>query len=135
VTSPGDSIVRLGSGGPYEAAIGYSRVVAANGFALTAGCTAVIEGVVAHLGDAGGQAGVALSNALAALERVGAGPQDVVQSRMYITDRADADAVGAAHGAVFGAIRPAATMVLVAGLIDPAMLVEIELVAVLPGAR
>ena len=126
------TITRLGSGGPYEAAIGYSRVVSANGFAMTAGCTSVVDGQVAHVGDPGAQARVALQTALAALARVGATAADVVHSRMYLTDRAHADAVGAAHGEVFADIRPAATLVLVAGLIEPQMLVEIELVAVLP---
>jgi enamine deaminase RidA (YjgF/YER057c/UK114 family) len=122
-------IARHGSGGPYEASIGYSRVVVANGFAVTAGCTATIDGKVAHPGDPAAQAGVAIANALGALEKVGVAPERVVQSRLYLTDRAHADAVGAAHGAAFGGIRPAATMVVVAGLIDPDMLVEVELVA------
>lgn len=122
-------IARHGSGGPYEASIGYSRVVVANGFAITAGCTATVAGQVVHPGDAGAQAEVAIANALAALERVGVAADRVVQSRLYITDRSHADAVGRAHGSVFGGIRPATTMVVAAGLIDPAMLVEVELVA------
>ena len=122
-------IARHGSGGPYEASIGYSRVVVANGFAFTAGCTATVDGKVAHLGDPGAQAGVAIANALAALERVGVAAERVVQSRLYIADRGHADAVGKAHGAAFGAIRPATTLVVIAGLIDPDMLVEVELVA------
>jgi enamine deaminase RidA (YjgF/YER057c/UK114 family) len=122
-------IARHGSGGPYEASIGYSRVVVANGFALTAGCTATVDGKVVHPGDAGAQAGVAIANALAALRRVGIDAERVVQSRLYITERSDADAVGRAHGNAFGGIRPATTMVVAAGLIDPDMLVEVELVA------
>jgi enamine deaminase RidA (YjgF/YER057c/UK114 family) len=122
-------IVRHGSGGPYEASIGYSRVVIAGGFAFTAGCTATIDGKVAHIGDAGAQASVAIANALAALERAGIPADRVVQSRLYITDREHADAVGAAHGEAFTAIRPATTLVIAAGLIDPDMLVEVELIA------
>ncbi len=123
------TIQRLGSGGPYEAAIGYSRVVRVGPLALTAGCTAVVDGVVRHPGDPAAQTGVALENGLAALARVGLGPEAVIFSRLYVVAGADTDAVGRAHGAVFSEIRPAATMVVVAGLLDPAMLVEVELTA------
>lgn len=127
MTSPvGD---RRGSGGPWEARYGYSRVVRVGPFAVTAGCTATVDGVVVDPGDAGTQTRVALGIGLDALAQVGIGPHQVIATRMYIVDRVDADAVGAAHGAVFGASRPAATMVIVAGLLDPAMRVEIELQA------
>lgn len=122
-------IARHGSGGPYEASIGYSRVVVANGFAMTAGCTATVAGKVVHLGDPGAQAEVAIANALGALERVGVAADRVVQSRLYIVDRAHADVVGRVHGSVFGGIRPATTLIVAAGLMDPDMLVEVELVA------
>jgi enamine deaminase RidA (YjgF/YER057c/UK114 family) len=127
-----ESIARYGSGGPYEESIGYSRLVVAGGFAFTAGCTAIVDGVLQHRDDAFGQTAVAIANALAALQRAGIAPASVVQSRIYLTDREHVDAVGRAHGAAFGQIRPAATMVLVAGLIDAEMLVEIELVALAP---
>ena len=120
---------RRGSGGPYEERFGYSRVVRVGPLAMTAGCTAVVDGAVAAAGDAGAQARIALGVALSALAEVGVGPECVVATRMSIVDAAESDAVGVAHGAVFGAIRPAATMVVVAGLIDPAMLVEVELTA------
>jgi enamine deaminase RidA (YjgF/YER057c/UK114 family) len=68
---------------------------------------------------------------LAALAEAGAGAADVVRTRMYLTDPAHAEAVGAVHGEVFGTIRPAATMVIVAGLLDPRWLVEIEAEALL----
>ena len=122
-------IERLGSGGPWEAAIGYSRVVRMGSLAMTAGCTGVVDGVVTHPGDAGAQTTIAIDNALTALSRVGLTPEQVVFSRMYVVDGGDTEAVGRAHGAVFGDIRPAATMVLVAGLLDPQMLVEVELTA------
>ena len=97
--------------------------------AVTAGCTSVVDGVVRAVGDAGEQARIAFDTALAALAEVGLGPQHVVNTRVSIVDRADANAVGGMHGEVFGDVRPAATMVVVAGLVDPAMLVEVELTA------
>jgi enamine deaminase RidA (YjgF/YER057c/UK114 family) len=121
-------IVRYGSGGPYEDVIGYSRVVRAGTLVLTAGCTSVVDGVVQHVGDGYGQALVAFRTAVTALETGGASREGCVQSRMYISDRADADGVGRAHSEVLGDVRPAATMIVVGGFLDPAMLVEIELV-------
>ena len=120
------------SGGPYEEVFGYSRALRVGDQVHVSGCTAVVDGVVLHPGDAGAQAGVALDVALAAVERLGGSAADVVRTRMYVTDRADCEAVGLAHGARLGAVRPAATMVVVAGLVDPAMLVEIEVDAVVP---
>jgi enamine deaminase RidA (YjgF/YER057c/UK114 family) len=121
--------LRLGSGSPYEDRIGYSRVVRSGDTAWTAGCTASIGGVVEHQGDAGAQARVAFRVALSALERVDLTVADVVQVRMYVRDAHDCDAVGVAHHEFFDAVRPAATMLVVGGFIDPAMLVEVELVA------
>ncbi len=127
------SIIRkFSSGGPYEALIGYSRAVAFGPFAMTAGCTAVVDGAVQHVGDPYSQARVAMANGLRALAQAGCRDVDVVQSRLYLTDAAHADAVGRAHGEVFGTVRPVTTMVVVAALIDPTMLVEVELVAYVP---
>lgn len=120
---------RRGSGGPWEDRYGYSRVVRIGPFAVTAGCTATVDGRVVHSDDAGAQARVALGIGLDALQQVDIGPHQVIATRMYIVDRADADAVGTAHAVVFGGVRPAATMVIVAGLLDPPMRVEIELQA------
>jgi enamine deaminase RidA (YjgF/YER057c/UK114 family) len=117
---------RRGSGGPWEDTYGYSRVVRTGPWALTAGCTATVDGTVVHVGDAGAQTRVAFGIALDALAEVGVKPADVVRTRMYVTDMADAPSIGAAHGAVFGAVRPVATMVQVAALLDPAHLVEVE---------
>jgi enamine deaminase RidA (YjgF/YER057c/UK114 family) len=121
--------VRRGSGGRYEQRFGYSRVVRVGALAITAGCTSVVGDAVQAEGDAGRQAEIALRAALAALSEVGVRPEQVVNTRMSIVDRSDAEAVGRAHGRVFAEIRPAATMVVVAALIDPAMLVEVELTA------
>ncbi len=120
---------RRGSGGPYEDSYGYSRVVRVGPLAVTAGCTAVVDGVVQALGDAGRQADIAFGIALAALGEVGVPVESVVATRMSIVDADHADAVGLAHARVFADVRPAATMVVVAGLIDPAMLVEVEVTA------
>ncbi|MEU8297300.1 RidA family protein [Micromonospora sp. NPDC048909] len=125
------TVTRLGSGGPWEATYGYARVVRAGELAWTAGCTSTVDGQVAHVGDAAAQTAQALRIALDALAEVGAQPGDVVRSRMYVTDRGYADEVGRAHNAVFGAVRPAATLVVVAGLLDPEHLVEVELEAYL----
>ena len=129
VAGDGAAVTRLGSGGPWEAVYGYSRVVRAGNLAWTAGCTSTVDGRVAHVGDAAAQTAQALRIGLDALAEAGAEPGDVVRTRMYITDRSHADEVGRAHNAIFGAVRPAATMVVVAGLIDPDMLVEVELEA------
>ncbi|TDC72648.1 RidA family protein [Micromonospora sp. KC606] len=125
------AVIRISSGGPWEGRYGYSRVVRAGDRAWTAGCTSTVDGVVTHVGDAAAQTAQALRIGLDALAEVGASPADVVRTRMYVTDRSHADEVGRAHHAVFGAVRPAATMVVVAGLIDPDQLVEVELEAYL----
>ena len=82
-----------------------------------------------HDGDAAAQARTALGIALDALARVGMGPSDVVQTRLYVRHARDTDAVGKAHAEVLGSTRPAATMIVVNGFVDPLMLVEVELVA------
>lgn len=133
---PSDAIVtRLGSGGPWEARYGYSRVVRVGPLAITAGCTSTVEGRVTHVGDAAAQTAQALRIGLDALAEVGAAPGDVIRTRMYVTDRRYADEVGLAHNVFFGPVRPVATMVVVAGLIDPDHLVEVELEAYLPDGR
>ena len=120
-------IERFSSGAPWEPVVGYSRTVAAGPLVFVSGCTAIgPDGKVAGA-DAATQARHALANLVAALALAGATPHDVVRTRMYVTDIArDWEAVGRAHGDVFGAIRPAASMVEVSALIDPAMLVEVE---------
>ena len=124
------SVVRFGSDAPWEAVVGYSRVVVHGEMAWVSGTTATVDGVVAHPGDAGAQTRQALATLAGALERAGFTLADVVRTRLYVTDISRWEEVGRAHGEVFGDIRPATSMVQVAALIDPAMLVEIEADAV-----
>ena len=121
---------RFGSGGPYEEQFGYSRVVTTGPHAWVAGCTSVIDGELVHVGDAAAQARAAFAVALQALDRAGVGRDDVVRTRMFVVDIAgNGDAVALVHGEVFADVRPASSLIGVAGLIDPRMLVEVEVEA------
>jgi enamine deaminase RidA (YjgF/YER057c/UK114 family) len=120
------TVRRISSGGPWEDAFGYSRAVIAGPNAYVSGCTAVVDGVVHHEGDPYTQALAAFGLALATLRQAGFEAEHVVRTRMYVTHTRDMDAVGRAHRELFDAVRPAATMVVVSKLIDPQMLVEVE---------
>jgi enamine deaminase RidA (YjgF/YER057c/UK114 family) len=115
---------------PWEKPFGFSRVVVAGGFVLVGGTTSVDEdGAV--VGDTPYEQTVEILRKLEhELGRAGASLADVVQTRVYVTDISRADEVGRAHGEAFGEVRPLMTMVEVSALIDPRMLVEIEMVAV-----
>jgi len=122
---------RASSGSPFEPIVGYSRAVRAGGIVAVSGTTGIdASGRVVEPGDAGAQAARALANIATALEAVGARMEDVVRTRVYVTDLARWREVAAAHAEAFGHVRPACSMVQVAALIDPAMLVEIEADAV-----
>jgi enamine deaminase RidA (YjgF/YER057c/UK114 family) len=118
---------RISSGGPWEAEIGYSRAVVDGDWCWVSGTTdAGPDRTSLHPGDAAAQARAAWAIIERALDEAGFSLADVVRTRMYITDPADSSAVGRVHGELFGDIRPAATMVQVAGLADPSILVEVE---------
>ncbi|MER7762404.1 RidA family protein [Streptomyces sp. NPDC097619] len=115
---------RISSGSPWEDVIGYSRAVRLpNGLVLVSGCTAP-EGGGPHE-----QALGAFAVAFKALEAAGLGPEHVVRTRMYLSHARDVDEVGRAHKELFDAVRPASSMIIVSGFVDPAMVVEVEVEA------
>jgi enamine deaminase RidA (YjgF/YER057c/UK114 family) len=121
------------SGSPYEETIGFSRAVRVGTTVAVSGTAPVWpDGQVDP--DAAVQARRCWEIALAALTELGGRVEDVVRTRQYVVTADAADAVGAVHGEVFGSVRPASTMVVVAGLLDPRWLVEVELDAVTPPA-
>jgi enamine deaminase RidA (YjgF/YER057c/UK114 family) len=121
---------RISSPSAYEPTIGFSRAVRAGDRVVVSG-TAPIWPDGHYEPDAAGQARRCLEIIVTALAEAGARPDDVVRTRIFITDRADAEAVGLAHSAVFGDVRPASSMIVVAGFIDPRWRVEIEAEAVI----
>jgi enamine deaminase RidA (YjgF/YER057c/UK114 family) len=127
--------LRLDSGGSWEEAFGYSRAIRTGDRIFVSGSTSVVDGVVLHAADAGAQMRVALDTALDAVTSLGGTPGDVIRTRMYVVHRADCDTVGRIHAERFADVRPAATMVLVAGLIDEEMLVEVEVEARVGSAK
>jgi enamine deaminase RidA (YjgF/YER057c/UK114 family) len=118
---------RYGSGGLFEERFGYSRLVVAGPNAYVSGSTAIVDGIINHEGDPYNQALTAFNVGLKALKEAGFSPSDVVRTRMYVVHPRDMEDVGRAHKELFGAVRPAATMVVVSKLIDPQMLVEVEI--------
>lgn len=124
---------RISSDAPWEPVVGYSRAVAAGDYVFVSGCTATADGEVVHEGDAGGQTAQAIANVASALARFGLGLADVVRTRLYVTDMSRWQEYGRAHGTAFGEVMPATSMIGVAALVDPRMLVEVEAVAYHPG--
>jgi enamine deaminase RidA (YjgF/YER057c/UK114 family) len=120
---------RVTTGGPWEETFGYSRAVELpNGLVLVSGCTSVVDGEIVA-GDPFEQTVNAFDVAFAALGQLGLGREDVVRTRMYITHARDVEEVGRAHKELFDAVRPAASMIIVSGFVDPSLVVEVEVEA------
>ncbi|WP_274029553.1 RidA family protein [Streptomyces sp. MMBL 11-1] len=129
------AVRRISTGAPWEEKFGYSRAVELpNGLVLVAGCTSVINGQISA-GSPYEQAITSFDVAFAALEQVGLGREDVVRTRMYLTHARDVEDIGRAHKELFDAVRPAASMIIVSGFVDPSLVVEVEVEAYRGGAR
>ncbi len=126
--------ILVSSGAPWESIVGYSRAVRVGSHVYVAGTTGVDEQGKA-VGDARAQTLKALAIIKDALEQAGARLDDVVRTRIYVTDIAQWESIGRAHGEVFAGIRPASAMIEVKRLVGPDMLVEIEADAVIGGDR
>ncbi len=121
----------ISSGSPYEPVVGYSRAVRVGDRVFVAGCAPIMPDGADPPADPYGQAKRCLEIVAAALERAGGSLGDVVRTRVYLTDAGQFDGFASAHGEAFAEIRPANTTVVVAALLDPRWLLEIEAEAVL----
>ena len=125
---------KVSSGAPWESVVGYSRAVAAGDNIWVTGCTSLVDGEVVHEGDPYAQTTQAIRNVAWALGQLDSSLEDVVRTRIFVTDISRWQEYGRAHGEAFGEIMPATSMVEVSALIDPRMMVEVEAVAYKPGS-
>jgi enamine deaminase RidA (YjgF/YER057c/UK114 family) len=121
----------VSSGSPYEPVLGFSRAVVVGPHVFVAGTAPIMPGGAEPPSDPYGQARRCLEIVIEALREAGAGPDQVVRTRIYLTRREDFDAVARAHGEVFADIRPVNTTIVVSGFIEPRWLVEVEAEALL----
>jgi enamine deaminase RidA (YjgF/YER057c/UK114 family) len=120
---------RVTTGAPWEDTFGYSRAVELpNGLVLVSGCTSIVDGEIAG-GGPYEQTINSFNVAFAALKELGLGREDVVRTRLYLTHARDVDDVGRAHKELFDSVRPAASLVIVSGFVDPSLVVEVEVEA------